>query len=143
VRAAGQALRGLEARDRLRPSTAPSRTALRVFESSAPAAELNYDPAIKFLLRFFASVLASPTAGHAPKSGVRPQPTPTQTPAHGVGRLFREEARLPVFAAGERGRPDSPLEITDVPRTAMSVRRTPDCRAAAAAARRPFAEGAA
>ena len=82
-------------------------------------AELSYDPAIKFLLRLFASVLAMPTAGHA-QSGVRPQPT--QTPTRGVERLFKEGAHLPVFNAAERGRLDPSLEIPDVPPPAMSVR---------------------
>ena len=90
-----------------------------------PTAELSYDPAIKFLLRFFASVLALPTAGHA-QSGVRPQPTPTtptQTPADGVARLFNERAHIFVFTADERGRLHPSLDIPDAPPPAVSVRR--------------------
>ena len=76
-----------------------------------------------------------PTAGHA-QSGVRPQPTPTQTPADGVERLFMEEAHIPVFTADERGRLDPSLEIPDVPQPAMSVRHIRSDAAAAADARR-------
>jgi hypothetical protein len=85
---------------------------------------LSYDPAIRFLLRFYVSVLASPTAGRA-QSGVRPQPTPTptRTPADGVERPFTARAQLHVFTADERSRLDTPLDIPDAPPPAMSVRR--------------------
>lgn len=93
-----------------------------VFEPSAPTAELSHDPAIRFLLRFFVYVPALPTAGHA-QCGVRPPPTPTRTPADGVERLFTRRAQLHVFTADERESLDPPLDITDAPPPAMSVRR--------------------